>query len=89
MSNLIHCDGPDCDQTALCAPDWIRVRQGQMEPVRDFCSRTCLAAWSSGQPRAGGMAQLDGQPCTCHRAQADPHTKAEHRAYPTTTVDGR
>jgi hypothetical protein len=94
MSNLIHCDGPDCDQALnpddptddrLCVGPWIQVGQAG-HPRLDFCSQACLAAWSSDRPRAGGTAQLDGQPCTCHRAQADPHTKAEHQAYP--TVDG-
>lgn len=96
MSNLIHCDGPDCDQTLnpdnpiddrLCAAPWIQISQAGQARL-DFHSQVCLAAWSTGKPRPGGMAQLGGTPCTCHAAQSDPHTKAEHQAYLTSTVHG-
>lgn len=51
MSNLIHCDGPDCgntepDERRLCDEAWLRVEQGGGGPALDFCSRDCLAAWS-------------------------------------------
>lgn len=54
MSNLVHCDGPNCDNTEpdqrrLCDAPWLRVEQGGGEPALDFCSRACLAAWSADQ----------------------------------------
>lgn len=93
MSNLIHCDGPDCEQTKplagsrrLCDGDWLMLEQGEALPNLDFHSRACLAAWSSLLCSPGIPRPYD-QPCTCHRAHTNPHTKADHQAYPT-AVDG-
>lgn len=96
MSNLIHCDGSGCDKTKsptldqrMCDTPWIHVDQGHGAAERDFCSKECLTNWSTGKPRAA----TDAEPCTCHAAKDQPHSKAEHQAYPqlcdTTTVDGR
>lgn len=92
MSNLIHCDGPNCDKTKdineperLGRPGWLMLEQAN-GPTVDFHDRACLTAWSTGKP---AEPTVDDRPCTCVRAQQWPHTKAEHQAYPTsTTVDG-
>lgn len=97
MSNLIHCDGPGCDETKpderrLCDAPWFHVERDDVERPRDFHSEACMARWAVGgvgdSARDVARNVLDNQPCTCHAAQADPHTKAEHQAYPT-VVDGR
>lgn len=54
MSALVHCDGPDCDQTRdadeltrrLCTPSWIHVEEGPAVQGRDFHSRECMAKWA-------------------------------------------
>lgn len=106
MSNLIHCDGPGCDKTKnrdieprMCDTPWLHLEQGDRTPVLDFHSQGCLAAWVGGtRPAQTGTRTPEAgtpgdQPCTCRRAKADPHSKADHEAYPqlcdTTTVDGR
>lgn len=95
MSNLIHCDGPNCDQVRdpnapvmrrLGESGWIHVEEGP-DDTKDFHSRACLAAWSS-QLDTPGIPRPEDRPCTCHAAQYDPHTKAEHQAYPTEQVNG-
>lgn len=87
MSNLIHCDGPGCNKTRapsdgysieLCALPWIRVNEGTPSRTLDFCSRACLAAWTTGKPQATS----DSQPCTCDGSQLDPHTISQHRPGP-------
>lgn len=93
MSNLIHCDGPGCDEVRdpnapimrrLDESEWIHVEEGP-DDTKDFHSRACLAAWSS-LLCSPGIPDPQDQPCTCLRAHTDPHIKAEHQAYPTTTV---
>lgn len=98
MSNLIHCDGPGCDKTTMSdlpprrfdGGPWIHVEQGELTTL-DFHSRVCLARWAVGdvgdRARDAVRNVLDSQPCTCHNSQIDPHTKAEHQAYPE-VVDG-
>jgi hypothetical protein len=53
MSELVHCDGPDCDQVEpadrrLCDAPWMRLDRGNtdLEPMLHFHSRSCLAAWT-------------------------------------------
>lgn len=97
MSKLTQCDGPNCDVVLDRTPGKADVARQQVprsawlsvsasDRMYDFHSRACLAAWSS-LLCSPGIPSQDGQPCTCHRAQVDPHTKAEHQAYPT-VVDG-
>lgn len=83
MSNLIHCDGPDCNKTKdvaaappLCTPSWLMLEQADGLPTLDFCSRGCLAAWS--KPRDA----IDDDQCMCDGSQVDPHTVAQHRPRP-------
>lgn len=90
MSNLIHCDGPGCDQVKplqrrLCDGDWLMLEQGEMLPNLDFHSRQCLTAFCAID--APGPASNAEEPCMCNGSQFGPHTKAEHQAYPT-KVDG-
>lgn len=52
MSNLIHCDGPDCERTqnpdvdrrALCQLPWLTLEQG--DDRYDFHHRDCLVRWA-------------------------------------------
>lgn len=96
MSKLIHCDGPDCTKTKdpglpdmrrLGERGWIHVDQDDGEAL-DFHDVSCMGMWADDN---GGLRRPDGRPCTCNGAHANPHTKAEHQAYPqaTTVVDGR
>lgn len=52
MSNVIHCDGPHCEQTRVagldrkfCEAPWTRVEQGTDR--YDFHSAECVAAWAA------------------------------------------
>lgn len=83
MSNLIHCDGPDCDETKdntpgviirqLCEASWFALeRDGER---LDFHDDQCLANWTTGKPRTAASSQ----PCMCDGSQIDPHTVAQHR----------
>lgn len=97
MSNLIHCDGPGCEKTKspndeprLCTTAWIHVDARDAAPAMDFHDVRCMGEWARQQPDNGPttVVAVNGEAvCTCHRAQLDPHTKAEHQAYPT-VVDG-
>lgn len=87
MSNLVHCDGPDCENTEpderrLCDAPWLRVEQGGGASSLDFCSRDCLAAWS----KAVGPADGDDRPCRCSPTAT--HTASQHNVR-ATVVDGR
>lgn len=106
MSNLIHCDGPDCnvtrdpnlpDMRALGESPWVHVDQGDRLPALDFHDVNCLSRWADqhGGLSSGRRTTAGYQPCMCHGSQVDPHTKAQHQAYPalceptnTTVVDG-
>lgn len=53
MTNLIHCDGPDCDKTRdprvserlASSYGWFHVETAH-DTTLDFCSDVCMAAWA-------------------------------------------
>lgn len=53
MTDRTFCDGPGCEQTQPTVQEdsdthwsWIQVETGDDVDCGDFCSWTCLAAWS-------------------------------------------
>jgi hypothetical protein len=52
MSNLIHCDGPSCDQTtdpdSGTASTWLTANRGLAR--FDFHTAACMADWAQEQP---------------------------------------
>lgn len=55
MSHLLHCDGPDCDEScdpdshlrSFSTPSWITVETDVRAYKNHFHSRECLAKWAA------------------------------------------
>lgn len=85
--NEIDVDGLIIPASMVLAEGFVISGDGKVTLTLVAASHVTLRYTDDNGP-AEHRFEMNDRPCTCHQAQTDPHTKAEHQPYPTEEVDG-